>query len=177
MTVVVKVAGVKEAAVVALLGRITFTETFGHLFVEHRDDLSKYLEATFNVPKIEHSLGASENAYWLAFNNDLPVGFAKLKYPSPIGSIQQDDVAQLQKIYVLRDFIGKGIGKPLLHAVLGRAEVKASAVWLAVLRTNERAIRFYETRGFLPLGGDTYTIGKQTFDFQLMALQHVRRAG
>jgi len=103
----------------------------------------------------------------------LRVGYAKLKHPSPIASLPQVDAAQLQKIYVLREFLGQGIGRPLLRAVLDRAAaVQASAVWLAVLRANRRAIHFYEGQGFTALGDDMHTIGAKTFDFHLMARQH-----
>lgn len=173
MSAELRAAGVEDAAVVALLGRITFSETFGSLFRDHQDDLHAYLDATFGVAKIERSLGKPENAYWLAFNQGLPVGYAKLKHPSPVVSLPQDDVAQLQKLYVLRDFLGQGIGRPLLQAVLDRAAaVQAAAVWLAVLRANRRAIHFYEGQDFTALGDDMYTIGAQTFDFHLMARQH-----
>jgi len=173
MSAEVRAAGVEDAAVVALLGRITFSETFGSLFRDHQDDLCAYLDATFGVAKIGRSLGKPENAYWLAFNRRLPVGYAKLKHPSRLASLPQDEAAQLQKIYVLRDFLGQGIGRPLLRAVLDRAAaVQTSAVWLAVLRANRRAIYFYEGQGFTALSDEMYTIGAQTFDFHLMARQH-----
>ena len=38
-----------DAEVVALLGRITFAETFAYLFEGHEDDLRTYLDYTFGV--------------------------------------------------------------------------------------------------------------------------------
>ena len=106
MTLDVIRAGPSEASVVALLGRITFGETFGHLFHDHREDLRTYLDATFDVAKIERSLGKPENTCWLACRNELPAGYAKLKYPSAPPGKPGRDAAQLQKIYVLREFLG-----------------------------------------------------------------------
>ena len=34
-------AQLDDAGVIALLGRITFAETFGYLFVDHQDDLQR----------------------------------------------------------------------------------------------------------------------------------------
>jgi ribosomal protein S18 acetylase RimI-like enzyme len=80
-------------------------------------------------------------------------------------------VAQLQKIYVLREFVGEGVGKPLIDAALkDAASRRVDTVWLDVLKENDRAIRFYARRGFRMLGEDRYTIGAQTFAFHLMAL-------
>lgn len=159
-----------DAELIALLGRITFAETFGYLFVQHSEDLTQYLERTFSVVKIRASLEQSHNAYWLGLVDALPVGYAKLKYPSPAPVLTDAAPAQLQKIYVLREFTGRGIGKPLLHAALEHADDRAvSAIWLDVLEENTRAIGFYQHSGFAPVGRDTYTIGQQTFHFHLMA--------
>lgn len=161
-----------DVEIVALLARITFAETFGYLFEKHRDDLRAYLDRTFGVQKIRRSLEQSLNRYWLARADGLPVGFAKLKYPSPIPLAHTGNVAQLQKIYVLREFVGQGIGKPLIETVLSdSASRQIDTVWLDVLKENSRAIRFYERQRFTALGEDTYTIGAQTFVFHLMALR------
>ncbi len=167
----IRVAEPKDAEIVALLCRITFAETFGYLFEGHKADLRAYLDRTFRVEKIRGSLGRPVNRYWLGLVAGLPVSFAKLKFPSPISLARTGNVAQLQKIYVLREFVGEGVGKPLIDAVLtDAASRQADTVWLDVLKENARAIRFYELRGFRMIGEDRYTIGEQTFDFHLMAL-------
>jgi ribosomal protein S18 acetylase RimI-like enzyme len=159
-----------DAEIIALLGRITFAETFGDLFAAHPAELAAYLDRTFAVVKLRASLEHAHNAYWISLVDALPVGYAKLKYPSPIGELPDPAPAQLQKIYILRQFLGQGIGKPLLKAVLDHvAERAISAVWLDVLRENARAIRFYLHTGFIPVGNDTYAIGSQIFHFHLMA--------
>jgi ribosomal protein S18 acetylase RimI-like enzyme len=172
LDVQIRTAEPKDAEMVALLARITFAETFGYLFVEHRDDLRAYLDRTFAVDKIRRSLTQPVNRYWLGMVAELPVSFAKLKYPSPIPLAQEGNVAQLQKIYVLREFVGQGVGKPLIDAVLSDTVSRgADTVWLDVLKENARAIRFYKRRGFMYLGEDTYAIGAQAFAFHLMALR------
>ena len=162
----------EDAEVVALLGRITFRETFGYLFANHAADLSTYLDRTFAVDKIRRSLGTSRNTYWLALLDGLPVAYAKLKHPSPTPLLKDEAPAQLQKIYVLGEFLKQGIGRPLLHRVLEEAAVRnVDAVWLDVLKENTRAIRFYQQNSFEALGDDSYTIGAQTFAFHLMVLR------
>ncbi len=169
MTLAIIRAEPSDAAALALLGRVTFAETFGHLFHDHRDDLRTYLDATFDVAKIERSLGKPENTYWVARRDELPVGYAKLKYPSAPPGKPGRDAAQLQKIYVLREFFGAGIGRALMAPMLHTASRLASLIWLDVLSQNERAIGFYTTLGFAAIGDDTYTIGAQRFLFRLMA--------
>jgi len=151
-----------DAEAIALLGRITFAETFGHLFEAHAGDLRAYLDRTFGVEKIRRSLGEADNRYWLGCVDGLPVSYAKLKFPSPTVLLDGADVAQLQKIYVLRAFIGQGI---VMEDARSR---RIGRVWLDVLKENARAIRFYEREQFRMLGDDRYAIGAQTFSFHLM---------
>jgi ribosomal protein S18 acetylase RimI-like enzyme len=165
----IKRADSGDAATVALLGRLTFAETFGYLFQDHRCDLRAYLDATFDPAKIADSLCKPKNLYWLAFARGLPVGYAKLKHPSPRPGQHGAEAAQLQKIYVLREFLGARIGRDLLASSLAAAAARSSLVWLDVLQENDRAVRFYERHGFRAIGEDTYTIGAQSFLFTLMA--------
>lgn len=165
----VRRADCHDAVIVALLGRLTFSETFGYLFDDHPGDLLAYLNSTFDVVKIAVSLRKSENAYWLAFVQGLPVGYAKLKHPSPPPGTDSADAAQLQKVYVLKQFLGAHIGRGLLGPLMEEAAARSSLVWLDVLRENDRACRFYQRHGFAAIGQDTYTIGAQSFTFILMA--------
>lgn len=167
MSTEIRRAAPEDAATIALLGRVTFTETFGHLFADCPHDRQTYLSITFGVAKIEESLCKPQNFYWLAFTDRLPVGYAKLKHPSPARGMP--NAAQLQKIYVLHDQLGAGLGSSLLTGTLREAQQRAPTIWLDMLRENTRAVRFYQKHGFVSIGQDTYTIGSQTFEFDLMA--------
>jgi ribosomal protein S18 acetylase RimI-like enzyme len=169
MSAQIRRATSRDGPIVALLGRITFTETFGHLFRNHfENDLRAYLDATFDVPKIERSVAKPENAYWLALWEGLPVGYAKLKHRSPL-SATAPSAAQLQKIYVLGEFIGRGIGRYLIESVFAEAAVTVPAVSLDVLQENDRAVGFYRRHGFVVTGEQRFEIGAQQFLFDIMS--------
>lgn len=174
MNLEIRRASDADAPTVALLGRITFAETFGYLFTKHSGDLRDYLDCTFNVAKIRNSIAEAGNWYWLSFLDGLPVGYAKLKYPSPAPQLPKDDPAQLQKIYVLREYVGAGIGKPLFEVALKEtAQIGVHTLILYVLKENARAVHFYEKQGMKVAGEATHAIGAQTFHFHLMALRGV----
>ncbi|MCW5515390.1 GNAT family N-acetyltransferase [Muriicola sp. Z0-33] len=166
----IRIADSSDAVAISILGRVTFTETFGHLFRD-RKDLQQYLLRTFSVEKIENSLKKKENVYWIAFADRLPVGYAKLKLNSPSQFVLgDDDVCQLQKIYVLKDFLSLRIGFQLQERLLQRA-IKSDyhAIWLSVLDENERAINFYKRNGFETVGQHEFQIGREHFDFIVMS--------
>ena len=133
----IQVATAKDAAHIALLGRITFTETFGHLFRYHHE-LMEYYDLTFSVEKIRNSIEKVTNIFWIARYNDLPVGYAKLKLNSPSEFIEDPDIAQLQKIYVLKDYHDKKLGYQLQEILLEKARsLDFKTIWLSVLEENE----------------------------------------
>ena len=165
----IRKATASDAEYIALLGRITFTETFGQLFRD-KQDLLNYLNATFSVSKIRKSLTKPENVYWIAFAQELPMGYAKLKLDSTSEFIALPKSCQLQKIYVLKDFLAMRVGSKLQYQVLQMAKEKGSSViWLSVLNENNRAISFYNRNGFEAIGQHDFQIGKEQFEFTVMS--------
>ena len=164
----IRLAKKEDAPFIALLGRITFTETFGHFFRDPKD-LRDYYDRTFSVQKIEDGIRKPNNIFWIAFVNLLPVGYAKLKLNSSSEFIESPDVCQLQKIYVLKDFLSMGIGFELQGSLLKKAtELNFHTVWLSVLNSNDRAISFYKRTGFEKIGHHDFQIGKENFEFVAM---------
>ncbi len=165
----IRIATPADAPFIALLGRITFTETFEHLFTD-RNDLLNYCNSTFSVGKIKRSLEKDNNVFWIAFVEQLPVGYAKLKLNSPSEFVQSKNTSQLQKIYVLKDFLSLKIGLQLQTVLLEKAKEKQSqAIWLSVWEGNKRAIKFYKKNEFQAIGNHTFQIGKEVFSFIAMS--------
>lgn len=161
----------EDAQFIALLGRITFTETFSEYFNDKKD-LFHYYEQTFNVPKIRLSLQKESNRYWIALWNGLPVGYAKLKINSTTEFISDESTSQLQKVYVLKEFLDKKIGKLLMAELMQSFnESDKSYIWLSVLKQNERALKFYYRNNFKNVGEHLFQIGSEVFDFYVLCYQ------
>ncbi len=164
----IRIATGSDAEIIALLGRVTFTETFGDLF-EAKEDLRTYLNQTFSVKKILRGLQKPENVFYIAFVDDLPVGYAKLKLNSPSSFAPSTPSAQLQKIYVLHDFLGMKIGLELQNQLIQKAIAsKYKTIWLSVYEENARAITFYKKNDFKEIGTYDFTIGRYCFNFIAM---------
>ena len=167
-TIEIRLAKKEDAQFIALLGRITHKETFGHLFRDQKD-LIDYYNLTFSVQKIEDGIKKPNNIFWIAFANRLPVGYAKLKLNSNSEFIESNNVCQLQKIYVLKDFLSMKIGFELQDLLLKKAkELNFNTVWLTVLNSNARAINFYKKNGFEKIGEHDFQIGKDNFELTVM---------
>jgi len=157
---VIRKAKLEDAAFISLLARVTFAETFGQYFRDNQD-LLDYHDKTFGVSKIRTSLKKDNNVFWIAFFDELPVGYAKLKKISKSDFINSDSVSQLQKIYVLKDFLSKKIGHKM-QAEMFEETIKLGNkfMWLSVLKSNERAISFYNKNGFMEIGKLLYPTKK-----------------
>lgn len=166
--VLIRKATIEDAEFIALLARVTFTETFGTHFRD-RQDLVNYYNTTFSVSKLRSSIAKSNNIFWIAFCDDLPVGYSKLKLISKTEFIDSDAVSQLQKIYVLNDFLSMKIGQKMLDTIVEETKmIKSTYLWLSVLKSNERAVCFYEKNGFEHIGELTFDIGKEHFEYAAM---------
>ncbi|MDP3353295.1 MAG: GNAT family N-acetyltransferase [Flavobacteriaceae bacterium] len=164
----IRKATVDDAKIVAVLAQITFDETFGHHFRD-RNDLTTYFDNTFSVAKIRSSISKENNVFWLAFENEMPIGYAKLKKHSPIDEVADKNCAQLQKIYLRKDYLNQQIGGKLQLAMFEEAiQIGKETIWLSVLKTNYRALQFYTKHGFITVGEHLFSIGKETFDFHIV---------
>lgn len=167
----IRKATFEDAAYISLLARFTFTETFGKYFRDKKD-LLDYYDRTFSVAKIRSSLLKENNVFWIAFYDDLPVGYAKLKKYSPTEFIHSERVSQLQKLYVLQDFISKKVGFLLQHEMMEETKrLNKKHIWLSVLKSNEHAISFYTKAGFIHIGEHAYDIGKEHFEFLVLKIE------
>ena len=164
----IRIAIPSDAPMISLLARTTFREAFGDLFRDP-NDLLEYFERTFSVEKIEGGLKKTTNIFWIAYVDRLPVGYGKLKLDSPSEFIKSGSNCQLQKIYILKDFLSMKIGLKLQTEMLKKAvEHNFEKIWLSVYGGNIRAIKFYERNGFEKIGAHDFSIGKEDFHFFVM---------
>jgi ribosomal protein S18 acetylase RimI-like enzyme len=170
MGITVIKADVSWAATIAVIGKKSFRRAFEHLF-DSKEQLFEYIEQTYNPVKIAKSMRKENNVYFLAMVDDQPAGFAKVKRISLNDQIESIAQMELQKIYVLPEFHGNGVGSALMKEVKDLArEIYPDYLWLDTHVNNQKAIRFYEKNGFFKMGKYYFTIGTQTFQYHVMGL-------
>jgi ribosomal protein S18 acetylase RimI-like enzyme len=160
----------QHAETISSIGKLSFRDAFGHLF-NHKSVLIEYLEYTYSIDKIIKSINKENNVFFIAFVENVPVGFAKVKKSSLNEQIESIAQMELQKIYVLSYYHGSGAGAALMQAVLELArQIQPDYLWLDTHTTNTKAIHFYEKNGFIRAGKNYFTIGAQTFEYYVMCL-------
>ncbi|MEM7387663.1 MAG: GNAT family N-acetyltransferase [Verrucomicrobiota bacterium] len=77
-------------------------------------------------------------------------------------------MVDIARLYVLREFYGRGIGKALLREVDTFFDPRYE-VWLDVYEANERAVKFYLSQGYeiMRRATEVQTEGRDVFEFKM----------
>ena len=154
----IHLAALPDAPILASLGETTFCETFAHLNTE--SDIEKYVSENFSVEQVLKELEDINNKFFLARWNDQPIGYMKLRLGEHPDQPINTKSIELERIYVLKDFLGKKVGAALLeYAINVGRNLSFQTMWLGVWEHNERAINFYRRWGFTPYGSHMFVLG------------------
>jgi ribosomal protein S18 acetylase RimI-like enzyme len=151
-----------SAAQLATLGRQTFQETFATQ--NSPEDMAAYLDANFSPEKQLAELQDPDVIFLLAQMVQEVVGYAKLRLHSTLGlepGKTPEDRLEIERLYVLEDWIGTGLGATLMRRIIEEArQQKARAVVLGVWEKNTHAIEFYRRFGFKTIGQHEFLLGQ-----------------
>ncbi len=124
-----------------------YTQNFTHHWEENGLDL--YLENQFSIKRLTMDLANPNLLYYFIKEVDKPIGFAKVDLAANLDKHIADTVAELEKIYVLPEMKGQGIGKKVLLSIIEEITwIGKKVFFLCVIDTNIAAIKFYEKLGF-----------------------------
>ncbi len=166
----IRQATVADAAVLAELGAKTFYDTF-HTF-QTEEDMSKYLSFTYTPEKVKANLEKPDVFYYLAEDNNTAVGYAKLLLDVPVEQMKGDRVIEMEKIYVLKDYLGKGVGKKLMQqCIVAAVQEKFDWMYLGVWQHNTTAIEFYKQFGWEIFDTRKFQLGDNIEDDYVMRLK------
>lgn len=159
MQLTIRRATLSDAAVLSAISKQTFYDTFTGTCTE--EDMQSFLENYFNLKQVQAELNNENDFYYFAETESRVAGY--LRFMEDYGSLanmKQWKSLELKRIYVTKDFQGKGVAQQLMDFTLQYAkDNNYEVVWLGVWEHNLRAQRFYEKYGFVNSG--------QTHDFPI----------
>ena len=126
------------------------TDAYAKNFYHHWNEngLEWYLEREFGDEKLEADLANRHLAYYFIVNDEKPVGFVKIRYNAVLSGVSSEAV-ELEKIYILPGFKGKGLGKQAFSEIIKSLKKQGiKTVFLRVIDSNTDAIAFYQKQGF-----------------------------
>jgi len=146
-----------------LLTRISW-QTFYNAYKEQNDpeNFKSFLDDTFNKKKLTNELKDKNCCFYFVYESTELVGYLKLNEKEAQTEIFDKTTLELERIYILDHFQGKGIGKQMLQKAITFAKSKSVAfIWLGVWEINTNAIEFYKSQGFTIFDSHIYRVGNE----------------
>jgi len=143
------------------IGRQTFYDAFGPP-INSIENIRHYLSQKFTLEKITNEILNPESQFYFVFYEDEIIGYLKLNYGKTQTEIVKGKSLEIERIYVIKSYQGKGIGQLLFNYAKRIANEKAlEFIWLGVWNKNKRAIQFYERNGFKTFDKHTFMLGSE----------------
>ncbi len=151
--------GIADLELLQYVGRASYEPYYRHIWLEN--GLEWYMEHCFGKNILLQELANPNIEYLLGRDaSHQNVGFMKVILCKPVPQGGASDALFLEKIYLMPDFFGKGIGQLFLEMVQQKAEqLRRKALWLNVMATGPVAA--YEKAGF-------EIVGKTRFEYELL---------
>lgn len=125
------------------------------------EDFKAYIDFAFHRNVLADELNDPNTSFYFVYQKNALVAYFKLNENEAQSDLKGEDSMELERIYVLADFQGKGLGKCILQEIKGRtAKTSKRFLWLGVWERNIKAIEFYKENGFYTFGNHPYYIGK-----------------
>lgn len=149
-----------DLPVLADVGRRTFLESF--LAYNDPDNIDAYLAQAFSDERLRRDLETDGVQTLLLWVDGVAAGYLKLNMGDAQTETRGDAALEVERVYLLADFQGRGLGRSLMQFALDAAQATGkSCVWLGVWEHNQSAIAFYERLGFTIVGEHSFMLGTE----------------
>ena len=165
------------------ISKVTITEvdelleisknTFVTYFKDYNseDNLNQYVQNAFTIDKISSELKNPNSEFYFATYKNENVGYLKVNFATAQTELQDKNSLEIERIYVIENFIGKKVGQVLFEKALEIAKnANLKYIWLGVWEQNFRAIRFYEKQNFVKFDTHVFMMGNDEQTDYLMKL-------
>ena len=160
MSIRIKAFGSSEVETLAQLSIETFIESHGRIADE--EDIQAYIDLNFSLKKLTEALQDSRTFFNKIYVNDQIAGYSKLIINEPHPLSQVTPVAKFERLYLLKDFYGMGLGEKLLEHNIEIAQThNQKGLWLFVWTENKKGLQFYQKSNFKSIGQHNFKISEQ----------------
>jgi diamine N-acetyltransferase len=153
-----------NASALRTMARQAFSEAFAHLYDPIQ--FSQFLEQAYGVGgTMDRGLADPLIRWQVAAVGDQVIGYVKLTSLTLPAPAPNPGAIELQQIYVLSPWHGRGVAERLMNWALDTARAMgAPEIYLGVFDHNTRAKRFYGRHGFSEVARCTFQLGDQIDD-------------
>jgi ribosomal protein S18 acetylase RimI-like enzyme len=137
----------------------TFSSTYSSLNSE--ENMQLYVSESLSEMQLMAELVSSSTSFYLAYKDSCLIGYCKLNFPDKHKKPIDKNSMEIERIYLLEKYHGKGYGKDLFESIIKIARARnIDRIWLAVWSKNTAAIKFYKKLGFIKFDQHLFKLGK-----------------
>jgi len=128
------------------------------------------MAVTYAPERLATDLEDPQQAWFLAEAAGAILGFAALQKEEAPTCVKGSESIEFGRLYVRREWHGRGPGSALLEASLEEARRRgARTCWLLAWARNLRALAFYRRAGFVEVGRHVVTFAERKLEHLVMA--------
>lgn len=136
----------------------TFCETF--MDDNSQEDMENYLKENFSYEQLENEVSNQDSKFFIVRHHEEVVAYMKINFDKAQTEEGHSNTLEVQRIYVLKEYKGKRIGKLLMQKAIKIAKDNGlNYIWLGVWEHNLSAIKFYEKQGFKKFSTHIFKLG------------------
>jgi ribosomal protein S18 acetylase RimI-like enzyme len=155
---VIRKAEYRDAKRLALIAEQTFRDTFAAVNTD--ENMSLHCRASYGESIQASEIADPRMVTFISEDDGRVVGFAQLRWAEAPHCVVSRAPGEILRLYVARDYHGKGVAQELMHACLHyMSDSNSDVIWLGVWERNPRAIAFYRKFGFTEVGEHIFKVG------------------
>jgi ribosomal protein S18 acetylase RimI-like enzyme len=137
----------------------------------NRDDVGKVVD-DIAKEQLSKEIEQEHSAFYFAKLENTVIGYLKINYSGAQTELNDQKSLELERIYIGKEYYGKGVGQLLLNFALQIAkQQQMDYVWLGVWEENHRAIQFYLKNGFITFDKHVFMLGDEAQTDFMMKLE------
>lgn len=155
---IVRKANLNDAKGLSLIAEQTFRETFGE--VNTAEDMALHCKNCYGERVQAGEISNPNMVTFLVEEDAELIGYAQLRWEESPACVSSERPGEIQRLYVLSGWHGKGVAQSLMDACIEEMQHKGSdVIWLGVWERNPKAIAFYKKYGFVEVGDHVFPLG------------------
>jgi diamine N-acetyltransferase len=112
MTSIVK-AGEKDSALLSGIAKTTFLESHGNC--AEPKEVNIYVTEKYSTNVLRQELSDPKNVYYIIYHDNTPAGYSKIIFNLPYTNSPVQNIAKLERIYLLKEFYDLKLGSALIQ--------------------------------------------------------------
>jgi diamine N-acetyltransferase len=166
----IRKATIKDLEPLQDISRQTFSDAFAP--ANSGENMEKYMGEAFSIERLRTELNDPNAEFYFAILDNNIIAYLKLNFGPSQTELQDGKGIEIERIYVLQEFIGNKVGQMLYEKTKQIAKQKnADYIWLGVWEENQKAINFYKKNGFVAFDRHNFMLGNDKQTDIMMKLQ------